>query len=188
MSKAEKKKARAEQTQVPSLVVREDPDLSAPYPEILDDLTLVPSPGTFSKPLASHVMPSETVSAHPVMLPEASCLSGGGSRLVTEAFSKPALENDISVKPVSVTPVPVKPTPVTLEPVKSIPVMSDTVKPASVSPELVKSTSVIPEPVNPAQVTSRMASLLSGLSYPVQQAEILVCSLICNAARQVQCL
>ncbi|RXN08427.1 hypothetical protein ROHU_031849 [Labeo rohita] len=30
--------------------------------------------------------------------------------------------------------------------------------------------------------------LLSGLSYPVQQAEILVCSLICNAARQVQCL
>ncbi|KAL0150476.1 hypothetical protein M9458_054293, partial [Cirrhinus mrigala] len=54
------RKAHAEQALVPSLVVQEDPDLSAPNPEILNDLTLVPSPLTFSKQLTSHVMPSET--------------------------------------------------------------------------------------------------------------------------------
>ncbi|RXN22495.1 integrin alpha-M-like protein [Labeo rohita] len=73
--KRRKGKPHAEQAQVPGPVVREAPDLSAPNPEVLEDLTLVPSPVTFSGPLTSHVMPSETVSAHPVMLPEASCQS-----------------------------------------------------------------------------------------------------------------
>ncbi|KAI2658903.1 Integrin alpha-X [Labeo rohita] len=42
--KRRKGKPHAEQAQVPGPVVREAPDLSAPNPEVLEDLTLVPSP------------------------------------------------------------------------------------------------------------------------------------------------
>ncbi|KAL0198893.1 hypothetical protein M9458_007436, partial [Cirrhinus mrigala] len=140
--KRRSRKALADQTQAPSSVVQKDTDLNALYPEVLDDPTLVPSPAvpevsspvTFSKPPTRHVMPSETVSAYPVTLPEASC-QFMPVVMAKEALPKPASEDDISVKPVSVTPDPVKP----------IPLTSDTVKPASVSPEPVQSAPVIPK-------------------------------------------
>ncbi|RXN06581.1 myosin heavy fast skeletal muscle-like protein [Labeo rohita] len=65
----------------------------------------------------------ETVSAHPVKLPEASC-QFLPFVMAKEAFPKPASENDISVKLVSVTPVPVKPTPVSQEAAPKWPALS----------------------------------------------------------------
>ncbi|RXN23960.1 proteoglycan 4-like protein [Labeo rohita] len=141
-----KRKARAKQAQVTSLAVREGPDLSAPNPEILDDPILVPGPVTFSEPLTSQVMPSETVFTHPVMLPEACCLS----MPVTdkEVILKPASEEDVS-EPANPAQVPSK-----MARLAAISSASVNSKPKSFSviPELVNSNTVIQEQVVPTTV------------------------------------
>ncbi|RXN11813.1 DUF1566 domain-containing [Labeo rohita] len=107
---------------------------------------------------------NKDLSAHPVTLPEASC-QFMPVVIAKEAFPKPALEDDNSVKPVSVTPVPVKPTPVTLDPVKPIPVTSDTVKPASVSPKPVKSAPVSQTvPIQPVMVKEAVSETFAVVS------------------------
>ncbi|KAL0186580.1 hypothetical protein M9458_018250, partial [Cirrhinus mrigala] len=120
--------------------------LSAPNPEILDDPILVPGPVTFSEPLTSQVMPSETVSTHPVMLPEAYCLSM--PVMAKEVILKPASEEDVSkpANPAQVTSKMARLAAISSASVNSKP------KSFSVIPELVNSATVIQEQVVPTTV------------------------------------
>ncbi|RXN22994.1 proteoglycan 4-like protein [Labeo rohita] len=146
--------------------------------------TLVPEvslPVTLS-PLSNSFMPSETVSAHSVMWPEAPFKPT--PVMAKEAFTKPVSELDLpdSAKPIPftleadrpapITPDPVKPIPVTLEPDRPTPITPDPVKPIPVTPEpakdaLVKSAPVIPKPIIIEPVISKMAKLAAIQSVPV---------------------
>ncbi|KAL0184059.1 hypothetical protein M9458_019755, partial [Cirrhinus mrigala] len=131
--KRRSRKAHAAQTQVPSSVVQKDTDLSAQYPEVLEDPTLVPSPAT--------------VSAHPVI----ACCYGQAviqeqvvsTTLITQSIKvTPGISE--SAKSTSVFPESTECTPVIQESVKSVPNLSQSAGLIPISAETTKAAASSP--------------------------------------------